>query len=248
MNRLAKRMRLDKMLAHLGFGTRSQLKKLVREGVVMVNGEVVTDSSIHVDPEEDVIQVWEEEVKYIQHLYLMLNKPAGYISATYDPVDSTVLDLVPKEYAHFNLFPVGRLDKDAVGLLLLTNDGKLAHRLTSPRHHVPKRYFVRVEGRVTEREARKFAEGFRLDGEEDITLPAQLVILSQGDVSEAEVTITEGKYHQIKRMFQACGMKVLYLKRISMGPLRLDPHLEEGEIRPLTEDEMNDLREAASGG
>lgn len=239
-------MRLDKMLAHMGYGTRSRLKKLVREGVVTVNGEVVTDSSIHVNPEEDVVQVWEEEVEYTRYLYLMLNKPAGYLSATEDTLGPTVLDLVPPEYAHYHLFPVGRLDKDTVGMILLTNDGKLAHRITSPKHHVEKRYYARIKGRVTEKEKERFRQGIRLyDGE--MTLPAGLEIMTQGEISEVEVTLTEGKYHQIKRMFQALGMTVLYLKRLSIGPLQLDPALEEGELRPLTEEEVSALKKAAFG-
>lgn len=240
------KMRLDKMLAHLGYGTRSQLKKWMKEGVVTVNGEVVTDSSLHVDPEEDVVQVWEEEVAYVRYVYLMLNKPAGYLSATDDAFGPTVLDLVPREYAHFSLFPVGRLDKDTVGLLLLTNDGKLAHRITSPKHHVPKRYYARIEGRVTEKEKERFKQGMRLD-DGYLTLPARLEILQQGEVSEVEVTLSEGKFHQIKRMFQALGMNVIYLKRLFIGPLRLDPELAEGAVRPLTEEEVVALRNEAFG-
>lgn len=242
---MAKTQRLDKVLAHLGYGTRKELKKLVREGVVMVNGEVVTDSSTHVDPEEDVIQVWEEEVHYRQYVYLMLNKPAGVISATYDTVNPTVIDLIGEEYYPFQVFPVGRLDKDTVGLLLLTNDGKLAHDLTSPRKHVPKTYYAKILGKVTEEDVEAFRKGVKI-ADEYTTLPAELTILHSAERSEIELTIMEGKFHQVKRMFEAVGKKVIYLKRLSMGSLTLDPRLAEGEYRELTEEELQKLRESGS--
>lgn len=239
---MAKTQRLDKVLAHMGYGTRKELKKLVREGVVTVNGEVVTDSGIHINPEEDVIQVWEEEVAYRQFVYLMLNKPAGVISATYDSREETVIDLLDEQYLPFKPFPVGRLDKDTVGLLILTNDGKLAHELTSPRKHVQKTYYARVEGAVDESDIEAFQRGVKIE-EDYTTKPAVLKILQIGSISEIELTITEGKFHQVKRMFEAVGKKVRYLKRISMGALTLDPELAEGEIRELTEHEIQLLKE-----
>ncbi len=226
----------------MGYGTRKELKKLVREGVVTINGEVVTDSGVHIDPEEDVIQVWEEEVAYRRFVYLMLNKPAGVISATYDTHEPTVIDLLDDEYLPFKPFPVGRLDKDTVGLLILTNDGKLAHELTSPRKNVPKTYYALVEGVVDESDIEVFRNGVQIE-EEYITRPAVLKILKSGDVSEIELTITEGKFHQVKRMFEAVDKKVRYLKRLSMGSLTLDPELPEGEARELTEDEIQLLKE-----
>lgn len=239
---VAKTQRLDKILAHMGYGTRKELKKLVREGVVTINGEVVTDSSVHIDPEEDVIQVWEEQVAYRKFIYLMLNKPAGVISATYDSREETVIDLLDEEYLPFKPFPVGRLDKDTVGLLLLTNDGKLAHELTSPRKHVPKTYYAQVEGVVDESDIQAFRLGVKIE-EEYTTKPAVLNILQSGNISEIELTITEGKFHQVKRMFEAVGKKVRYLKRISMGALVLDAELPEGEVRELTEEEIQSLKE-----
>lgn len=242
---MAKTQRLDKVLAHMGYGTRKELKKLVRDGVVTVNGEVVTDSSIHIDPEEDVIQIWEEEIAYRRFIYLMLNKPAGVISATYDAKEQTVIDLLDEEYLPFQPFPVGRLDKDTVGLLLLTNDGKLAHELTSPRKHVPKTYYARVEGEVDEQDIEAFRIGVQID-EEYVTKPAELKIIKAGAISEIELTITEGKFHQVKRMFEAVGKRVRYLKRLSMGSLILDPELAEGDLRELTEDEIQLLKERSS--
>lgn len=237
-----KKERLDKILAHMGYGTRKELKKLIRDGVVMVNGEVVDDAGMHVDPEEDIIQVWEEQVEYRKYIYLMLNKPAGVITATYDARERTVLDLLDDAYIPFQPFPVGRLDKDTVGLLLLTNDGKLAHELMSPRKHVPKTYYALIDGNVDEKDVEAFAKGVTLD-DGYVTKPAILEILSAGPISEIELTITEGKYHQVKRMFQAVGKRVRYLKRIAIGSLELDPYLPEGEMRELTDEELAMLRE-----
>lgn len=172
----------------------------------------------------------------------MLNKPAGVISATYDSREETVIDLLDEQYLPFKPFPVGRLDKDTVGLLILTNDGKLAHELTSPRKHVQKTYYARVEGAVDESDIEAFQRGVKIE-EDYTTKPAVLKILQIGSISEIELTITEGKFHQVKRMFEAVGKKVRYLKRISMGALTLDPELAEGEIRELTEHEIQLLKE-----
>lgn len=239
---MSKTQRLDKVLAHMGYGTRKELKKLVREGVVTVNGDVVTDSSMHIDPEEDIIQVWEERVEYRKYIYLMLNKPAGVLSTTYDANDPTVIELLDEAYLPFEPFPVGRLDKDTVGLLLLTNDGKLAHELTSPRRQVPKTYYAQVEGRVNEEDVEAFRIGVKIQSDY-VTKPAHLTVLKQGAISEIELTITEGKFHQVKRMFEAVGKKVRYLKRLSIGALVLDGALAEGEYRELTEDEVQSLKE-----
>lgn len=239
---MAKTQRLDKVLAHMGFGTRKELKKLVRSGVVTINGDVVTDSAQHIDPEEDVLQVWDAPVQYRKFVYVMMNKPAGVISATYDNKETTVLDLLDEEYAHYSLFPVGRLDKDTVGLLLLTNDGKLAHELTSPRKNVPKTYYARVAGVVHERDVEAFAHGVTLD-DGYTTKPAKLKIIHSSTISEIELTITEGKYHQVKRMFDAVGKKVILLKRISFAALALDSSLAEGSVRELLPEEIVLLKE-----
>jgi 16S rRNA pseudouridine516 synthase len=232
----------------MGFGTRSELKKLAKSGEIEVNGKTVKDSGIQVDPASDKITVQGEEVRYREFVYLMLHKPPGVVSATEDTRDRTVLDLLAPEYRSFEPFPVGRLDKDTEGLLLLTNDGKLAHNLLSPRKHVPKTYYARIAGDVGENDIRAFAAGVTLD-DGYVTLPAQLRILTKTDeaadgMAEIELTITEGKFHQVKRMFEAVGKRVTYLKRLSMGPLKLDPSLPPGEARELTETELQALREA----
>lgn len=180
-------------------------------------------------------------VDFVAYEYIMLNKPAGVVSATEDKRDRTVLDLV-KDARRKDLFPVGRLDKDTEGLLLLTNDGKLAHRLLSPKHHVAKVYYARVQGVMTEADVQRFKEGFAVD-DELTALPAELEILSvcEGDTCEIRLKIFEGKFHQVKRMVQAAGKEVLYLKRLSMGPLVLDAALAPGEYRSLTEKEQEAL-------
>lgn len=235
--------RLDKVLSNLGFGSRAELKKKAKQGSVMVNGMVIKDPGKHVDPYKDIIEFDGETIQYREYVYLMLHKPPGVISATEDLRDRTVLDLLDAEHLVFEPFPVGRLDKDTEGLLLLTNDGKLAHELLSPRKHIPKTYEAIVEGRVSEDDVRSFAEGVTLDDGYH-TLPGELVIHSYEEQDEGPVrsrislTIHEGKFHQVKRMFEAVGKKVVYLKRVSMGELRLDENLEIGTYRELTEDEL----------
>ncbi|MDO6355159.1 pseudouridine synthase [Caloramator sp. CAR-1] len=238
-----KRERLDKILSNLGYGTRKEVKMMVKDGLVEVNGKLVKDSSIHVDPQKDEILVDGEKVFYREFIYLMLNKPKGVITATYDDVEKTVLDLIDDEYKVFSPSPVGRLDKDTEGLLILTNDGELNHFLLSPKRHVPKKYYAKVLGRVTEDDVKKFKKGVVLD-DGYRTLPSDLEILVSGEVSEIELVIYEGKYHQVKRMFEAVGKKVIYLKRIEFGPLKLDEDLELGEYRELTDEEVELLREA----
>ncbi|NHM27130.1 rRNA pseudouridine synthase [Desulfofundulus sp. TPOSR] len=241
------RQRLDKVLAHMGFGTRKEIKKLVKEKRIRVNGELANDPGLHVLPGRDQIEVDGEPVEYRQHIYLMLNKPQGFLSATEDRFAQVVVDLLPPEYRAFHPFPVGRLDKDAEGLLLLTNDGKLAHQLLSPKKRVPKTYFAVVCGMVTETDVEAFRHGVILkDGCR--TMPGELKILRSGPESEVELTIYEGKYHQVKRMFQSVGKKVTYLKRIAMGPLILDERLKPGEYRELSEEEIKNLRELNPAG
>ncbi|GEN34943.1 MULTISPECIES: pseudouridine synthase [Aneurinibacillus] len=236
-------MRLDKLLANMGYGSRKEIKKLCKNGAVKVDGKPVKDSSVHVDPDAQEVEIFGEVVHYREFVYLMMNKPQGVISATEDAVEETVVDLLAPEFFAFDVFPVGRLDKDTEGLLLLTNDGKLAHELLSPKKHVPKRYFAQVEGRVTEEDREAFRKGVTLDDGYK-TLPAELTILTQGSVSEIELIIYEGKYHQVKRMFEAVGKKVTYLKRLAMGGLELDDDLEPGEYRELAEEELELLRSA----
>ena len=231
-------MRLDKFLANMGYGSRKEVKKLLKTGAVRVNETVAKDAKIHIKVESDVVIVNGEEVEYKQFIYLMMNKPQGVISATEDTRDETVIDLLELEDAHFEPFPVGRLDKDTEGFVLLTNNGKLAHELLSPKKHVPKTYFARIQGEVTKDDIMKFKDGVTLDDGYE-TKPAELVIKTSGSVSEIELTITEGKFHQVKRMFLAVDKKVIYLKRLSIGPLELDPTLELGEYRELTDEEVD---------
>lgn len=233
-------MRLDKYLCETGFGTRSQVKDLLKKGQVMVNGEVVKKPELKINETTDQILCQGKKASYQKNIYLMLHKPAGVVSATEDNREKTVLDLVRPEDRKNSLFPVGRLDKDTEGLLLLTDDGELAHRLLSPKKHVDKTYFAKIDGQVTEEHVKQFREGLDI-GDEKKTLPAVLTILLSGPVSEIEVTIHEGRFHQIKRMFEAVGCKVTYLKRLSMGSLVLDETLLPEEYRPLTEAELEGL-------
>ena len=234
-------MRLDKYLADMGAGTRSELKKDIRRGNVSVDGEVVKDPGCSVSPSSRVIYKG-TAVGYDEFEYYMLNKPAGVISASGDALESTVTDLID-EPKRKDLFPVGRLDRDTEGLLLITNDGALAHRLLSPKYHVSKVYYVKVTGILEENDIELFRNGLVLtDGLE--CLPADLEILSVSEDeyrSEALITIHEGKFHQVKRMFASVGAEVIYLKRLSMGALELDPGLAPGEYRRLTKEEMNSL-------
>lgn len=233
-------MRLDKYLCETGFGTRSQVKDLLKKGQVMVNGEVVKKPELKINETTDQILCQGKKASYQKNIYLMLHKPAGVVSATEDSREKTVLDLVRPEDRKNGLFPVGRLDKDTEGLLLLTDDGELAHRLLSPKKHVDKTYYAKIDGQVTEEHVKQFREGLDI-GDEKKTLPAVLTILLSGPVSEIEVTIHEGRFHQIKRMFEAVGCKVTYLKRLSMGSLVLDETLPPEEYRPLTEAELEGL-------
>ncbi|MBR2390814.1 MAG: rRNA pseudouridine synthase [Mogibacterium sp.] len=231
-------MRLDKYLSDMGAGTRSELKKEIRKSGVSVDGTVVTDPGFSVSASSRVV-FRGTVIAYEEFVYYMLNKPAGVISASEDGREETVVDLIP-EPKRRDLFPVGRLDRDTEGLLIITNDGALSHRLLSPKHHVDKVYYVRVSGILTGNDIELFRDGLVLtDGLE--CLPADLTILSVSEdeyTSEAEITIREGKFHQVKRMFSSVGAEVLYLKRLSMGLLVLDPGLAPGESRRLTPDEM----------
>lgn len=233
-------MRIDKMLANLGFGSRKEVKKLLKDGAVTVNDKAVKDSKQHVDPEKDVVMLNGSVIEYKEFVYLMMNKPPGVLSATEDTRDETVIDLLELEDQVYEPFPVGRLDKDTEGLLLITNDGQLAHRLLSPKKHVPKTYFAVIEGEVTEEDVEAFQKGVTLDDGYQ-TKPGELKILKSGLMSDIELTITEGKFHQVKRMFQAVGKRVVYLQRLTMGPLKLDDSLELGEYRELTDEEITML-------
>jgi 16S rRNA pseudouridine516 synthase len=235
-------MRIDKMLANLGFGSRKEVKQLLKSGAVQINETVIKDAKAHVDTSHDVVTLNGEEVHYKEFTYLMMNKPPGVISATEDTREETVIDLLGIEDQVFEPFPVGRLDKDTEGLLIITNDGQLAHRLLSPKKHVPKKYFAVIEGEVTDEDIESFKEGVVLD-DGYLTKPGELTIIKSGLSSDIELTIREGKFHQVKRMFQAVGKRVIYLKRMTMGPIELDETLELGEYRELTEEEIVLLKE-----
>jgi 16S rRNA pseudouridine516 synthase len=230
------RQRIDKILASSGYGSRKDVKKLIKAGQVSVNDNIVSDAGFQVNPSEDQISVAGQDLIFHEHVYIMLNKPEGAISSTHDTKDTTVIDLLEGEYSHRNLFPVGRLDKDAQGLILLTDDGKLAHKLLSPKNHIEKTYYVEVKGKLDDSDINAFAQGIQL--EDFITLPSKLDVLESGNISRCYVTICEGKYHQIKRMMQARGKKVIYLKRLSIGALKLDEELSPGSWRQLTQDEI----------
>lgn len=236
------KQRLDKIIASTGRWSRREVKSLVRQGLVMVDGRPARTAEEKADPETEEIVVNGEAVAYRRYTWIMLNKPAGYLSATEDGRGKTVLDLLPQELRRQGLFPVGRLDKDTEGLLLLTNEGGLAHDLLSPRHHVDKVYYARVTGRLTEEDCQAFAAGMTLnDGL--VCQPAGLKILSAGEKSEAHVTLREGKFHQVKRMLAQRGKPVLYLERIQMGNLLLDPALSRGDFRFLTAEEVEILKD-----
>ena len=234
-------MRLDRYLCETGFGTRSQVKALLKKGLVQVDGEIVKKAELKIDEERAQVFCGGAAAVYQKYIYLMMNKPPGVLSATEDRRQKTVLDLV-EEPVPDGIFPVGRLDKDTEGLLLLTNDGELAHRLLSPKKHVDKIYEARVEGRVTGEHVRRFEEGLEI-GEKRPTLPAVLEILSSGEESRVRITIREGKFHQIKRMFHAVGKEVIYLKRLAIGNLKLDPALALGQTRLLTAEEITKIFE-----
>ncbi len=252
-------IRLDKFLADAGAGTRSEVKIKIKKGRVTVNGEAVGKSDIKINPDCDEVCLDGKNLIYNEFEYFMLNKPQGVVSATKDDKDKTVVELIT-EAKRRDLFPVGRLDKDTEGLLIITNDGKLANRLLAPGKHVDKTYFAIIAGEVTEDTVLRFTEGIDI-GDDKPTAPAKLrilyddkdeasdVVYNSGDScddfvsdgivkSKVEITITEGRYHQIKRMFEAVDMKVIYLKRLSMGSLSLDDSLKPGDYRRLTDDEV----------
>lgn len=230
-------LRADKLLADTGRWSRRDAKLLLRSGRVRVNGAVIVKGETKVDTEGLILEVDGERVLWQRFTWLMMNKPAGCLTATQDRRQKTVLDLLPPELQRQELRPVGRLDKDTEGLLLLTNDGELAHRLLSPKSHVDKVYYAEIDGTVSEEDVRAFAEGMTLS---DGTVCQSAVLESLGE-GKCRVTLREGKFHQVKRMLARCGKPVLYLKRLSMGGLTLDNRLQKGAFRPLTEQELRIL-------
>lgn len=231
------KMRLDRLLANMGHGTRSEIKQGIKKRFASVNGEIARDSGAQIDTDKDRVTWLGLPVVYKATVCLMLNKPAGVISATEDPKDQTVLNLLDPPYSGMALFPVGRLDKDTEGLLLLTNDGDLAHRLLAPKKKVPKTYRVSLDQSLTPEGVQQLEQGIPLE-EGFVTSPAQVGALD-GNWSEVLLTIYEGRFHQVKRMMHFVGCEVVYLKRMNMGALVLDPELAPGDYRELTEEELN---------
>lgn len=232
--------RLDKLIASTGHYSRREVKQLVRQGSVLVDGKIASSAEEKYESDQVEIMVDGKVLSFAKYTWIMMNKPGGYLSATEDGKGATVLDLLPDYLQKRGLFPVGRLDKDTEGLLLLTNDGQLAHRLLSPRYHVDKVYFTQVEGCLEEADCQAFAQGMSL-GDGLQCMPAHLEILKAGTQSTALVTLREGKFHQVKRMLATCGKPVSYLKRVQMGGLKLDESLELGGFRALSQRELDTL-------
>lgn len=237
-------MRVDKFLSETGTATRSEAAKAVKKGGVFVNGAPCPRADTHIDPEKDRVSYFGKEIVYKKFRYIILNKPRGYVSATEDGRDPTVLELLPREYMKFGLFPCGRLDKNTLGLMLLTNDGELAHRLLSPKHHVEKTYEFDAKFPLSSEDKTMLERGITLD-DGYVTMPSRIELT--GDGTSGRITITEGKYHQIKRMLDAVGNKITMLKRIRFGPLVLEDNLCEGMWRELTEEETELLRRSGGG-
>lgn len=234
--------RLDKILSNLGYGTRKQVKALVKEGHIKIDGVSVRDSSVKIDTDNNKIEIDDRIVDYKKHVYIMMNKPDGVVSATYDNYDETVIDLLEAEHRAFDPFPVGRLDKDTVGLLLITDDGEINHRMISPKWHIDKMYYAEIDKILTDRDIEEFEKGIVLDDGYKC-MPAKLeIIKADKDGSMANVTVQEGKFHQVKRMFESLGKNVVYLKRIKFGPLQLDDNLKEGSYRELSEFELESIK------
>lgn len=231
-------MRLDKLLANLKYGTRNEIKKMIKNKIIMVNGNIVNDSSLHVDEENDNITVNGKKVNYRENIYLMLNKPKGYISATFDNYHKTVIDLIAREDRIYNIFPCGRLDIDTEGLLILTNDGKFAHKLMHPKKEVSKTYYAEVEKTLTNNDISLFSSGLEILAGNNKSYKTKKAILQIITGNSCYVTISEGKFHQVKRMFNKVNNKVIYLKRIKIGSLKLDDELKPGEYKELSESEI----------
>ncbi|PTO38329.1 16S rRNA pseudouridine(516) synthase [Enterococcus mundtii] len=237
-------MRLDKFLADIGLGSRKEVKGLIKKGLITVNGTCIKSDKYQVKETEDTVMYLDESLHYQKDFYYILNKPAGVVSATQDNHDQTVIDLLSDEDFREDLFPVGRLDKDTEGLLILTNDGQFSHQLLSPKKHVEKEYLAEVAGVMTKEDVSAFAEGLLIDGDEQ-TLPAKLFIDSvdeETNTSRIRLILHEGKFHQVKRMVKAVGKEVTYLKRLRMGNFLLPEDLALGEYRQMTPDELAQVR------
>ena len=233
-------MRIDKFLSNMGIATRTESSKAARQGGILVNGAAVKKADIHIDPEKDVVTYCGRVIEYRKYTYILMNKPDGVVSATEDGRDKTVIDLLPEELQKLNLFPCGRLDKHTVGLVMLTDDGDLAHRLLSPKHHVKKKYYFESKFPLNEDEISYLQKGATLE-DGYLTKPSEIELFE--DKKSGHITLVEGKYHQIKRMLESVNNKITYLERITFGPLVLDEKLARGEWRFLTENEIKGLEE-----
>ena len=233
-------MRIDKFLSNMGIATRTESSKAARQGGILVNGAAVKKADVHIDPEKDVVTYLGRRIEYRKYTYILMNKPDGVVSATEDGRDKTVIDLLPEELQKLNLFPCGRLDKHTLGLVMLTDDGDLAHRLLSPKHHVKKKYYFESKFPLTDDEISYLEKGATLE-DGYITKPSEIELFE--DKKSGHITLVEGKYHQIKRMLESVNNKITYLERITFGPLVLDEKLARGEWRFLTENEIKGLEE-----
>ncbi|BBM36016.1 pseudouridine synthase [Pseudoleptotrichia goodfellowii] len=233
-------MRLDRFLANSGVGTRKEVKEILKKRKIKVNDSIITDGSIHIDENKDAVKYEEKEISYKPFIYIMMNKPDGVISATEDDEHRTVIDLLENKYRTYSVFPIGRLDIDTEGLLILTNDGILTHNLLAPNKHVDKKYYVELKNPVLKSDIEKLENGIELENG-FVTKNAKVEVIENSE-DKVYITITEGKYHQVKRMFKAVNNKVLYLKRVQMGNLKLDDKLKVGKYRELTEKEINILK------
>ena len=233
-------MRIDKFLSNMGVASRTESSKVARQGGILVNGAAVKKADVHIDPEKDVVTYLGRKIEYRKYTYILMNKPDGVVSATEDGRDKTVIDLLPEELRKLNLFPCGRLDKHTLGLVMLTDDGDLAHRLLSPKHHVKKKYYFESKFPLNEDEISYLEKGATLE-DGYITKPSEIELFE--NKKSGHITLVEGKYHQIKRMLESVNNKITYLERITFGPLVLDENLERGEWRFLTENEIKGLEE-----
>ena len=231
-------MRIDKFLSNMGIATRTESSKAARAGLILVNGAAVKKADMHIDPENDVVIYCGRKIEYRKYTYILMNKPDGVVSATEDGRDKTVIDLLPEELQKLDLFPCGRLDKHTLGLVMLTDDGDLAHRLLSPKHHVAKKYRFESKFPLTDEEIEYLEKGATLE-DGYVTKPSEIEL--NADKKSGYITLIEGKYHQIKRMLEAVNNKITYLERVTFGPLALDEKLARGEWRFLTENEIDEL-------
>ena len=231
-------MRIDKFLSNMGIASRTESSKAARQGGILVNGVAVKKADVHIDPEKDMITYCGRKIEYRKYTYILMNKPDGVVSATEDGRDRTVIDLLPEELQRLSLFPCGRLDKHTLGLVMLTDDGDLAHRLLSPKHHVKKKYRFESKFPLSDEEIKYLEKGATLE-DGYVTKPSRIELFE--DKRSGYITLTEGKYHQIKRMLESVNNKITYLERITFGPLALDEKLARGEWRFLTQNEIDEL-------